>query len=257
MKLGRLPRKFDSRIPHFSALVAGRRRLLAPPPASVDYITPCGVADFGAMMNNSLGDCTCAAVGHARQIWTGNANPPMKTVSDNRVVELYSAACGYVPGNSQTDQGGDEQTVLKYWMLNGLPLDDGTTDKLTAYIEVDPSSQADVKSAIADCALVYAGFEVPDYAMNSVGQLWDVQAGNDNPNIVGGHAVILAGYDTVGPECITWGKRQKMTWAFFNRFFDETYAPIDKDFVTAAGTTPLGMSTDALENAMWAMRAAA
>jgi len=256
MKLGRLPRRHSQRIARLSTFLDARRLALPPPPPSVDYITPCG-SSFGMMGNDSLGDCTCAAVAHARQIWTGNANLPMQTDSDAAVIALYSAACGYVPGDPSTDRGGDEQTVLTYWSLKGLPLPDGSADELTAFVEVDVANIADVKTTIVDCGVCYIGFNVPDYAMASVGQLWDLQAGNDNPKIIGGHAVILAAYDSVGPTCITWGRPQKMTWGFFTRFTDEAYALADRDWISTTGSTPGGMSMDQLKGAMQALRESA
>ena len=81
MKLGRLPRARNPAVPHLSALLAGRRSALAPAPPSCDYTTALP-ADLGMMGNNALGDCTCAALGHALQVWTANANPPIDTEPD-------------------------------------------------------------------------------------------------------------------------------------------------------------------------------
>ena len=107
MKLGRLPRTFNPRVPHLSALLSGKRLALAPPPHSCDY-TAALPADLGMMGNNSLGDCTCAALGHALQVWTANANPPIDTQPDSNIIQLYAEACGYKAGDSNTDKGGVE-----------------------------------------------------------------------------------------------------------------------------------------------------
>jgi hypothetical protein len=253
MKLGRKARRYDPRVPHLSSFLAGRRRLLAPPPPTIDYITPCG-SSFGMMRNDDLGDCTCAAIGHARQIWTGNANPPMQTDSDYNIVWLYSHACGYVDGDPSTDQGGNEQSVLTYMLNNGLPVDN-SFDKLLGFVEVDPSNLDDVKNTIVDCGVCYIGFNVPDYFMQTVGQLWDVRPGT--PKYIGGHAVVLAAYDAVGPTCITWGAPQKMTWAAFQQCTDEAYALADADWITNTGKTPGGMTLVELEAAMSALKEAA
>lgn len=65
LKLGRLHRTYDARIPHMSALVAGQT--LPPPPPSVDW-TSGMPRNLGMMLNDTLGDCTCAAVYHAIQV---------------------------------------------------------------------------------------------------------------------------------------------------------------------------------------------
>jgi hypothetical protein len=78
-KVGRLHRTYDASIPHLSALLAGQT--LAPPPAWVDY-TKGMPAKLGMMLNDTLGDCTCAAVYHAIQVWTHNARKKMVTWPD-------------------------------------------------------------------------------------------------------------------------------------------------------------------------------
>jgi len=255
MKLGRLPRKFNPRIPHLSALLAGKRRTLAPPPSSADYTLGMPAA-LGMFANDSLGDCTCAALYHALQVWSLAGQGTLDTEPDNNAVLLYEQTCGYVPGDAATDQGGVEQDVLSYAMLAGIPIgaDGSGQHRITAFVEVDPANQADVKLAIAQCGVAYIGFDVPDYAMNTTG-LWDVQPGK--PTIVGGHAVVLAAYDSVGPTCITWGRLQKMTWAFFDEYTDEAYAVIDKEWVRNTGLTPAGGTLEQLETQMAAIRDAA
>src|ERR1019366_8718512 len=93
-RLGRHARSYDNRVPHMSALLAGKT--LPPIPASKDW-TQGMPANLGMMMNDSLGDCTCAAVYHAKQVWTLNASKE-DTQPDSSVLSLYEKACGYVPG---------------------------------------------------------------------------------------------------------------------------------------------------------------
>ena len=254
MKLGRLPRKFNPRVPHLSSLLAGRRRLVAPPPPSVDYTVglPTNLQMFA---NDRLGDCTCAAIYHAIQIWSANAQGAIDTEPDNNAVLLYEQACGYSPSNPQSDGGGVEQDVLSYVMLSGAPTgaDGSGRHRIAAFVEVDPTNEADVKLAINDGGACYIGFNVPDFAMNTSG-LWDVQPGT--PNIIGGHAVVLAAYDSVGPTCITWGRLQKMTWAFFEAYTDEAYMLADQEWIRSTGVSPAGLSLTDLETQMQALRQA-
>src|SRR5579862_7669629 len=92
-KLGRTARGHDPRIPHFSALAAGK--VLPPIPPAHDWSTGMP-SDLGMMMNDTLGDCTCAAVYHARQVWTANTGG-IVTEPDSDVEMLYEKACGYKP----------------------------------------------------------------------------------------------------------------------------------------------------------------
>jgi hypothetical protein len=249
-KLGRLPRTHDPRIPHLSALVAGRT--LPAPPAAIDYAKGMP-ADLGAMLNDSLGDCTCAAVYHALQVWSFNASKGAKMVTepDADVERLYELACGYNPKLGGEGPGGNEQHVLKYLLNTGAPMANGAPHRISAFVEVDPRLQDDVKRTIADCGLAYIGFNVPHYIVPDNAPppaVWDIES--KQTNIVGGHAVVLAGYDVDGARVVSWGQYYTMTWAFFAKYVDEAYAIADRTWIEAGGKTPGGLTLAELEQMM-------
>ena len=39
--------------------------------------------------------------------------------------------------------------------------------------------------------------------------------------------MMIPGYNAKGPVCVTWGRKQQMTWAFFDKYCDEAYAIVD------------------------------
>jgi hypothetical protein len=147
-QLGRLHRTYNPRIPHLSALLAGQT--LPPPPPSVDY-TKGMPANLGMMLNDTLGDCTCAAVYHAIQVWSFNALKKMDTEPDADVEKLYELACGYNPREGGEGPGGNEQHVLTYLLKQGAPTGPTGTGrhKIAAFVEVDPRNVDDVKRTIA------------------------------------------------------------------------------------------------------------
>ena len=257
-KLGRTPRSYDPRIPHLSALLAGRT--LAPPPPAKDWSTgmPAGL---GMMLNDTLGDCTCAAVYHARQVWTFNAGGAagMDTEPDSEVLKLYEGACGYRPNDPASDRGGNEQHVLTFWLRRGAPI--GTAkqaDKIVAFVEVDPRNLDDVKRTIAECGVAYIGFNVPQNIMPQGGEppaVWTIDP--SNPPIIGGHAVVLPGYDPNGAMVISWGQKYTMTWEFFAKYVDEVYAIADNSWVKSTGATPAGLTIAQLEDQMRGLTEAA
>ena len=256
-KLGRLHRSYDPRIPHLSALVAGQT--LPPPPAQADY-TKGMPANLGMMMNDTLGDCTCAAVYHALQVWSFNATKgkSIDTEPDPDVEKLYILACGYNPRVGGEGPGGNEQHVLKYLLTKGAPTGPKgqTMHKIAAFVEVDPRNTDDVKRTIYDCGVAYIGFNVPQYIVPTNGQppaVWDVH--NTDTNIVGGHAVVLAGYTASGARVISWGQYYTMTWAFFAKYVDEVYAIADTTWIDSGGKTPGGLSLAELEQQMHALTA--
>jgi hypothetical protein len=127
-KFGRLPRTYRSDIPHYSSFAMGTT--LEPPPASVDWTT--GVnPDWHTMLNDQLGDYTCAAAFHAMQLWSVHGRAIELTEPDAKVQQMYTEFCGYDPaakapdGTNPTDQGGVEQDVLARWFSEGVPIAEG------------------------------------------------------------------------------------------------------------------------------------
>ena len=249
-KLGRLRRSHDPRIPHMSALTAGKT--LTPPPPSIDY-TKKLPKNLGMMLNDTLGDCTCAAVYHAIQVWSGNAQKQLLTEPDSDVEKLYILACGYNPKAGGEGPGGNEQTVLKYLLKTGAPFGPSGAQKhkISAFVEVDPRNTDDVKRAIVDCGVAYIGFNVPAFLMPANAEppaVWNVQ--KTDTTIIGGHAVVLAGYTAEGARVISWGQYYTMTWAFFAAYVDEVYAIADALWIESGGSTPGGLTLAELETQM-------
>jgi len=255
-KLGRQQREHDPRFPHMSALMAGRRPPVMPPP--VDWSAKM-LPDLGMMLNDQLGDCTCAAIYHMFQVWSFVATGTMYTEPDSIVLRAYELIDGYVPGDPRTDQGGVMQHVMRYWLKKGVPMSSGV-NKALAVVEIDPQSDVDVTAAIVDCGAVNIGFNVPAYLMPDNGDpppaLWDVDPDADN-HIIGGHDVIAPGFDASATlNIISWGTRTyRMTKAFRAKFVTEMYAIANTQWVTARGTTPGGLSVTQLEQQMKALRA--
>ncbi|MFZ0052755.1 MAG: hypothetical protein WAK96_13350 [Desulfobaccales bacterium] len=253
-KLGRLHRTYDPRIPHMSALLAGQ--VPTPPPPQKDW-TVGMPPNLGMMLNDTLGDCTCAAVYHALQVWSFNVGGTIETQPDGDVEKLYILACGYNPRVGGEGPGGNEQHVLTYLLKSGAPMgpQGAARNKIAAFVEVDPRITDDVKRTIVDCGVAYIGFNVPQYIVPpppaTPPQVWNLQ--KDNANIVGGHAVALAGYDATGARVISWGQYYTMTWDFFAKYVDEVYAIADSTWIGAKGTTPGGLTLDELEIQMKAL----
>lgn len=211
--------------------------------------------DLGQMLNDRLGNCTCAAFYHARQVWTFEAGGGMTTDLDSDVLALYESACGYNPADPTTDQGGNEQDVLNYLLntgaqIRGIP----GIDKIAAYVEIDQKNFDAIKRTIYECGVAYIGVNLPQSVMDNAGDNsipWDV--GGDT-SIAGGHAVILVGYDKNTFTCISWGRRYTLTKAFLATYLEEIYGIIDKSWIMATGKTPFGMTLADLETAMESLK---
>lgn len=245
-KLGRLPRKFSPKVMHLSAIFGAVD--LPPVPDTADWTQ--GITAWGMMMNDTLGDCTCAAVYHARQVWTA-ATGAESTETDVEPLRLYEAVGGYNPNDPSTDQGAAEQDILQYWLKTGVPLDGNQApDKIAAFFEVDPRNTDDVKRVINECGVCYIGFDVPDDIDETPGSTWEYNA---DAGSQGGHAVVLVGYDADTVTLISWGALYKMTWEFFTKQTDEAYAVIDPSWLKD-GNTPLGLTKAQLQQMMAAIK---
>jgi hypothetical protein len=252
-KFGRTPRTFNPRIPHLSAILAGKK--VVAPPASIDYLKAMP-ANFGMMLNDQLGDCTCAAYYHARQVWSFNAQGNEVTEPDQDVEQLYVEACGYNPKAGGEGPGGNEQHVLTFLLNTGAPIGSkgNARDKILGFVEVDPRNLDDVKRTIADCGVAYIGFKVPQNIMPTAGEPPKTWTVDPSARIVGLHAVVLPAYDSSGATVISWGSLYGMTWQFFSTYVDEVYAIADPAWVTAKGSTPGGLTVPELEAQMQALK---
>jgi len=228
MKLGKAPARRDDR-------TLSLRRYTALMPLPPDQAGVTSIPGLGMMLNDSLGDCTCAAIGHLIQTWTYvNKNPVV--LSDADILALYEKACGYNPSDSTTDNGGVELDVLNYWRNNPV-----VGHSLTAYVGISVARANEIRDAVWFFGGAYAGVQLPISAQTQ--EVWDVSKGrNGEVGSWGGHAVPIVGYDKNFLYCITWGAVKKMTWAFYQKYFDEAYALISPDW-TSAGTSPQGFNT--------------
>jgi hypothetical protein len=251
LRFGAQPSRFDPSFPRFSKWKVGQP---APPPIpkTIDY-TPPEPANLGMMLNNKIGDCTCAAFYHARQVWSFHSSGNVITDPDNNVLQLYTSVSGYDPkapldaqGNNPTDVGADEQTVVKYLYSTGAKTgpDGSGLDKIRAFAKVDPKEHDDVKRTIVDCGIAYIAFVIPSSWESTTNlqpaPIWDTKEyGTSKSNDT--HAVILTGYDNDGFKLISWGKRFRMTTKFYQAFVSEAYAITDDLWFRATGKTILGL----------------
>jgi hypothetical protein len=234
MKLGKKPRRYDRRTLRLARYLTPA---LPPPPPGVTNSE--GVTNWGMMLNDTLGDCTIAGVGHAIQVWT-LAKGNEVTVSDSTVLLYYEQWDGYNPNNPASDQGGVELDVLNDWRQspNGL---DG--HQLLAFADPDPQDTLHVQQAIRLFGGLYAGLQLPISAQTQ--DVWDVASGpNGQPGSWGGHCVFISDYAADTLTCITWGELKKMTWGFWGTYCDEAHALLSTDWQPLAGFDMAALQAD-------------
>jgi len=243
MRLGRKAIKTDSRT---LALGDYLTPALPPPPPTADWTK--GIASWGMMLNDKLGDCTIAGAAHAVQVWSANAGQ-MVTLPDATVEQYYEKWDGYVPGNPNTDSGGVELDVLNDWQKQGF-----AGNALLAFADPKPASLVEIQQSIALFGGVYIGLALPLTAQTQ--EVWDVVpkgGAKAKPGSWGGHCVFVPKYDENGFTCITWGALKTMTLAFWKKYCDESHTLLAQDWLTAKGS-PAGFDQAQLEADLKAIR---
>jgi hypothetical protein len=238
VKLGRLPAKVDNRNLLFATYFQ-----LPTVPEYQNWATKC-TKDYGMMANDKLGDCTCAAMGHAIQAWSANVSEE-HTLSDQDIISAYEAITGYNPADPSTDRGAVELNVLNYWRTTGI-----SGHKISAYTSINPENITHVKAGIYLFGGIYIGISLPYSAQTQT--TWSVpwygKIGDGLPGSWGGHAVYVVAYDAKSVWCITWGQLKRMTWRFFTAYCEEAYALISPDWFNGEGKDPNGFDLTALQS---------
>lgn len=224
-KLGKKPAVKDSVSLRFRDYVALTK--LPEPPETVNHQHI--LHDWGMLGNDKYGDCVWAGAGHETKAWNITGGHPAD-ITDTTVLEAYSAVTGFNPDDPSTDNGTDMSVAAKYRQKTGVADALGMRHKIGAYVAVTPGSHEEVKQGVWLFESIGIGIQFPNTAMDQFndGKPWDVVKG---AKIEGGHYVPALGYDNDYIYVITWGKVQKMTWAFFDKYCDEAICYISLEML--------------------------
>ena len=213
-RFGKHPPKVDYRTLRFRNYLTSA---IAPPPASFNVVdrvyanlktsNPANL--FPMDGNDTLGDCTIAALAHAITTYRGLLGHE-KIMSRQAVVKLYEHLTG------GPDTGLNEFDVLNYWRQNKV-----SGDEILAYVSIDPKNHTHIQQAIQLFGGAYLGFQVQQ---NCVQEFDNHQPWTPGPLTNEGHAVYAVAYDANGVTVLTWGNTQQATWAWWDECVDEAYA---------------------------------
>jgi len=177
--------------------------------------------------NDWLGDCVIAGRAHMTiRFEYFEQNGAILPITDKQVIAEYKREGGSM---EEGKQGLNMLNSLNSWRKDGWKAA-AKKYSIYAFAELDRSNSTDIKVAVRYLSGVYTGFALPNCWQEQFqrGQRWDVVAGPEGkPNPRNGHCVYICGYTKEGPVCITWGKKQPMTWKFFTACCDEAYAIVD------------------------------
>lgn len=247
MKLGKLAPKFSPRTLSF-AKYAGAA--VPAPPLKVwrEYKVPPDA--WGMFGNDTIGDCTCAAIAHMLMLITAHTGT-MVVPTEQDVITAYSAVSGYDPATGMNDNGAAITDVMEYWRTVGI-----AGHKILGWAAIDQTDLNAFRQAVWLFGGVNIGIQVPAVAMTQFGsgEPWSI-VDNDG-GIEGGHSIPNFGYGHEGTNCITWGKRQGMSWDWFKKYCDEAYTVITPEWLDqATGLTPSGFDLTTLQADLKALAA--
>lgn len=209
-------------------------------PENRDWLSQ--VTNWPMYLNDRLGDCTCAAMGHLIQVFNRYGQKKDVQVTDSDVLTAYSAVSGYNPKTGAHDDGAVVQDVLDYWRKTGVG-----GHKILAFAQVDFRNEDELRQALNIFGNIYLGIDFPDTAMNQFndGLAWDVVAGARSE---GGHAINAGYYDVSDKmwKVVTWGQVQPMTQAFFDKYVEEAWVVISQEWLDANGRNPEGIDMQTL-----------
>lgn len=219
VRFGKRKAKHDDRNLMFATLL----RALPALPAEYDFdVAHKGIPTpmFG---NDQYGDCVIAGRAHQTLRFEKAEQNKLIGITDKDVLHEYFSETG------GADSGLAVLDSLKEWRSKGW-LAARRRYKIKAFAQIDQSKRTEVKRAVFMDIGLGLGFTLPDAALTQfyAGKPWAVvsgKAGQPNPN--NGHFAYVPGYTTIGPVCVTWGRKQQMSWAFLAKYCDEAYAIID------------------------------
>lgn len=180
------------------------------------------VDDWRMLANDHYGNCTFAGIVHARMANADVLEIPYTAPSDDEVVKEY------LEFTNGEDKGAVVADLLKHWQTKEV-----FDCQLKAYAPSDKADFVELKSIIAALGFAYVGVQLPvTYADQfRANQPWTLTGTPADNNLVGGHCIILVGYNKDYVYSITWGKVQAMTWEWLQSYLEESWALITPEVV--------------------------
>lgn len=216
LTFGKLRAKRDSRNLKFSEIL----KVPVKVPAEYDFDVEHNGIPTPMFGNDVHGDCVIAGRAHQTLRFEDTEQKKIINITDTDVLKEWHLE------NGGTENGLSVLDSLKLWRTKGW-LAAKKRYKIKAFAEINQKDHTEVKTTIFLDIGAGFGFSLPDSAITQIhaGTPWTVTA--DPPNPENGHYVFMPGYTKVGPVCVTWGRKQQMTWDFLDKYCDEAYAIID------------------------------
>jgi len=219
-RLGRLPGKIPVGLRDLTFYAAGALPA-APPSVAVPH-----VADWGMLGNDTWGDCGVAGFQHNLESASAAAGESEAFPTADQVVSYYLDYTG----------GQDSGVVLSDFLAH-VKQDGFYGHTVQAYAPVSVSDVNTLRFAIDAYGASYVGITVTqammDAAQGNPPWTWTLDDMQGDP--IGGHCIILAGYDSNWLYGITWGAVVEIAWPAWHQMGDEAWAILSGELARGDG----------------------
>lgn len=223
LKLGKKPARPEAVSFKFANYVD--LAVLPKPPRRFGHIDLMGSVRWGMLGNDRWGDCVLAGAAHETMVWNREAG---RTVDfdDQAVLADYGAVTGFNPNQPWTDQGTDMKDAASYRRKVGVRDASGQRHQILSYLALEPGDVRQLYVASYLFGAVGMGFLFPSSAMDQFnrGRMWTPS----NAPIEGGHYVSVV-VKRAHMECVTWGRLQPFTLAFYEKYTDEALVYLSEE----------------------------
>jgi hypothetical protein len=212
---GKAPAKRDDRNLNLADVLREEDRL----PAEYNFDDKHQGIPTPKYLNPPLDNCVIAGRAHQTLRFEAVEQRGLINITDEDVRREFAKQTGGENNNIEVLES------LKLWRTRGWEAA-GQHFKILGFAEIkDRTDREAIKRAIYINTGVGLGFILPDSALTQFkdGQPWEVT--RERPG--NSHYVYVSGYTKLGPVCVTWGRKQQMSWAFVDAYSDEAYAIFD------------------------------
>lgn len=191
--------------------------LTSPLPDAPETVAVPNVANWDMLGNDKYGDCTFAGMVHAF----------MATASEESEAESFpdtgQTVTAYLIYTNGQDAGAVESDLLQAWKSKSI-----LNRQLLGYAPVPVSNLDEIKQVIHTFGVCYIGIKVPAACETQFQQHqpWSITNTPADDQILGGHCIILVGYDSQYFYAVTWGTVQQVEYNWLTQYMDEAWAII-------------------------------
>jgi len=226
-KLGRKPAEYRTNTPRLANFVVSE----IPPVSSVDYTTKVE-SPWQMLLNDEIGDCTIAAVGHLVMGFSVTEDDPRLQMMSNEEALTYYKIIGKYDENDPTSDNGVVMTqVLDYWRHPGIRINT-IPNTILGYTYLSPKNIPLMRYALRYFGGLYIGVMLPKSTQDHM-DYWDDIG---DTQFLGGHCITLQGVDDNNDFYgITWGQRVRISSKFLASYCDEMYLVLNHHFKNVDG----------------------